>query len=55
MYKWEYMNVYVSDEERDQYVGLLNLAGEDGWEFTGHIADAGHGLSYLMKRGTRID
>lgn len=46
---WEYSYVYINDEDCEK-LDALNEAGFKGWEFTGHAADTGYGMKYLMKR-----
>lgn len=53
MDRWEYSYVYIGDELRENQRAILNelnMAGEEGWEFTGHIEDTGRGTNHLMKR-----
>lgn len=54
MQQWEYKVVSVPDEQYGEYVEHLSEAGRDGWEFTGHTADTGHSVDYLMKRPSQI-
>lgn len=52
--KWEYNIVYVSDEDSVNVLADLDVAGNDSWEFTGHVEDTGFGKEYYMKRKVPI-
>lgn len=51
MMKWEYSIVSVPDSVGSNVWSVLNEAGKEGWELTGHETDTGYGVDYLMKRG----
>lgn len=50
MNKWEYKFVRYNSWTDAGATELLNEAGLDGWEATGHVRETTAGMTFLMKR-----
>jgi len=48
--KWQYMKLYVPDEDFEETLERLNELGEAGWELVGSPIDTSYGQRYFMKR-----
>ena len=48
MTRWEYQVIEIPDGANP--VSILNVAGQDGWEFTGYASDNGFSRFMYMKR-----
>ena len=50
MKQWEYGEVVVDKSRLYETIELMDSAGKDGWEFTGHVDETMHVKMYMMKR-----